>query len=81
MAKYILLSPLTPEHFGLDNPLEILEALNEFGCGMLFSSFPDGRSVYYATSNNQDALTRMCETVQLPGIVLEYTAIYDQKEI
>jgi hypothetical protein len=81
MTKYILLTPLTPEAFTIETHDELLEAVNEFGCDLLVSHFPDGNTCSFATANNKDVLIRMCETVELPGIVLEYTAVYDQAEI
>lgn len=79
--KYILLTPFVPEFFGLETHDELLEAVNEFGCGLLISHFPNGDTCYFTVSNSKDALIRMCETVDLPGIVLEYSAVYDQAEI
>ena len=81
MAKYILLTPLIPEFFGLTTHDELLEAVDEFGGGLLVSHFPSGDYCSFAVFNTKDALTRMTETVDLPGIVVEYTSIYDQAEI
>ena len=79
--KYILLSPLTVDQFNLETNDELAEALAEFGCGCLLSHFPNGDSCYFATATTKDTLMRMCETVDLPGIVLEYSVVYDQAEI
>ena len=81
MAKYILLTPMKPEYFGLETHDELLESVDEFGCNLLLSHFPNGDYVAFATCNNKDVLVRMCETVDLPGIVLEYDKIFDQAEI
>lgn len=81
MSKYILLTPLIPDFFGIQNHDELLEAVNEFGCNLLLSHFPNGDYCAFATATTKEALIRMCETVELPGIVLEYSAIYDQAEI
>ena len=81
MAKYILLTPLIPEFFGIESHDELLEAVNEFGCGLLLSHFPSGDYCAFAISDTKDALTNMTAAVELPGIVLEYTSIYDQAEI
>jgi len=81
MSKYILLSAMSPDQFGLSTFAEIEEALAEFGASTLISHQPNGESVVYAVANTKEALLRMCETVDLPGIVLEYTAIYDQCEV
>ena len=79
--KYILLTPLVPEFFGINDHEELTEAVAEFGCNLLLSHFPNGDYCAFAVSSTKDALIRMCETVELPGIVLEYTAVYDQAEI
>jgi hypothetical protein len=76
--KYILLTPLIPDMFGMNTYDEITEALEEFGCGSLISIDPLGNTVMFAISATQNALTNMTEQVELPGIVLEYTAVYDQ---
>lgn len=81
MNKFILLSPFTLEQFLLETYEELSEAVAEFGCSVLISHFPNGDTCYFAVSATKDALIRMCETVDLPGIVLEYTAVYDQAEI
>ena len=81
MSKYILLTPFVPEFFGIETYEELSEAVAEFGCGLLISRFPNGDTSYFIVSNSKDALIRMCETVDLPGIVLEYSAVYDQAEI
>jgi hypothetical protein len=76
--KYILLSPLVPSMFGMTNYDQIKEALEEFGCSTLESRDSFNNKVLFATANNQDAITNMTSVVQLPGIVLEYTSVYDQ---
>lgn len=81
MSKYILLTPFVPEFFGIETYEELSEAVDEFGCSLLLSHFPNGDTCYFAVSATKDALISMCETVDLPGIVLEYTAVYDQAEI
>lgn len=81
MAKYILLTPMQPEYFGLETHDELLEAVDEFGCNLLLSHFPNGDYVAFATCDNKDVIVRMCETVNLPGIVLEYDKVFDQAEI
>ena len=78
MFKYILLNALSPEDFGLDTTEEIVEALEEFGCKHLYSHSTTGQTTVYAVANDPDVLVRMCETVELPGTVLEYTAVFDQ---
>lgn len=81
MSKFVLLTPLVPEFFGINDHEELSEAVAEFGCGLLLSHFPNGDYCAFAVSATKDALIRMCETVELPGIVLEYSSIYDQAEI
>ena len=81
MPKYILLTPFVPEFFGIETYEELSEAVAEFGCGLLLSHFPNGDTCYFAVSATKDALTNMTAAVELPGIVLEYSAVYDQAEI
>lgn len=76
--KYILLNAMTPEDFGLDNPTDLIEAVEEFGCKVLKSHDTTGQTTYYAISDTPEAMINMTETVELPGIVLEYTAVFDQ---
>jgi hypothetical protein len=77
MNKFILLNALNPDDFSCTYD-EMIEALAEFGVQTLVSSDTLGNSVVYAVSNNKQTLLNMTETVELPGIVLEYTAVYDQ---
>lgn len=79
MPKFILLNPLNPDDFECTYE-EMLEALAEFGAQILVSSDTLGNTVVYAVSDNIDVLSNMCETVDLPGTILEYTAVYDQSE-
>lgn len=78
MTKFILLAPLTTEAFGLELFDEIIEALEEFGCGYLASRDILGNVILFATGKTISVLNNMVETVELPGIILEYTAVYDQ---
>lgn len=81
MNKFILLNPLNKQDFIIETDEELIEAIQEFGCGVLMSHDTVGNTVYYATAPNKEAIIRMCETVELPGVVLEYNAVYDQAEI
>jgi len=76
--KYLLLTPLIPSMFGMNTYDEITESLEEFGCGTLQSVDPLGNVVYFATAKTTEAMTNMTEQVELPGIIIEYTAVYDQ---
>jgi hypothetical protein len=76
--KYLLLTPLIPSMFGMRTYDEITESLEEFGCDTLQSVDPLGNIVYFATAKTKEIMTNMTETVELPGIVIEYTAVYDQ---
>jgi hypothetical protein len=78
MSRFLLLTPLIPSMFGMNTYNELIESLNEFGCGYLQSMDPLGNVVYFATASNKDIMTNMTETVEMPGIVIEYTAVYDQ---
>jgi hypothetical protein len=77
MTKFILLNALNPDDFSCTYN-EMIEALEEFGVQTLMSCDTLGNPVVYGVSNNKDTLISMCEQVELPGIVLEYTAVYDQ---
>ncbi len=81
MTRFLLLTPLIPAMFGMNTFNELIESLHEFGCGYLQSMDPLGNVVYFATASNKDVMTRMTETVEMPGIVIEYTAVYDQAVI
>jgi len=78
MTKYLLLNPLTPESFGLSTFDEIVEALEEFGCGMILSLTTEGRVVGFAITKSKEALENLCTTVSLDGVMVEYSATYDQ---
>lgn len=78
MSRFLLLTPLIPSMFGMNTYNELIESLHEFGCGYLQSMDPLGNVVYFATASNKDVMIRMTETVEMPGIVIEYTAVYDQ---
>jgi hypothetical protein len=79
-TRYILLCALNPDDFSCTYN-EMIEALEEFGVQTLFSSDTTGNTTAYATAKNKEILVRMCEQVELPGIVLEYTAVYDQAQV
>jgi hypothetical protein len=81
MTRFLLLTPLIPSMFGMNTFNELIESLHEFGCEYLQSMDPLGNVVYFATASNKDVMTRMTETVEMPGIVIEYTAVYDQAVI
>ena len=78
MTKYILLTPLAPDMFALDTFDELIEALEEFACGYVYSKDLLGNDIMYATAKSLKTITNMVEQVEIPGIVLEYTNVYDQ---
>ena len=78
MTKYILLNALTLQDLFIPTHEEMIEAIEEFGCKALTSKDVAGNRTYFVTSTTPEALTRLCEAVELPGIVLEYTAVFDQ---
>lgn len=80
MSRFLLLTPLIPSMFAMETYEEIQEALEEFGCSTLVSHDPLGNTVMFAISDTQKAMTNMTAQVELPGIVVEYTAVYDQAE-
>lgn len=77
MHKYLLLNPLDNYNFGCTVE-EMLEALEEFGCKHISSLDTGGQVMYYATAGSKEALEQMCNTVELDGSIIEFTAIYDQ---
>ena len=77
LNKFILLNPLNPEDFSCTYE-EMIEALEEFGVKTLLSHNTLGETTVYAVSATKETLVSMCEQVELPGVVLEYTAVYDQ---
>jgi hypothetical protein len=78
--RYILLNALNPDDFSCTYN-EMIEALEEFGVQTLFSSDTVGNTTAYATARSKETLVSMCEQVELPGIILEYTAVYDQVQV
>lgn len=78
--RYILLNALNPDDFSCTYN-EMIEALEEFGVQTLFSTDTLGNTTAYATAKNKETLIQMCEQVELPGIVIEYTAVYDQAQV
>lgn len=78
MTKFILLNAFTLEDFVMNDMCELEEAAEEFGCELLKSKDLVGTTTYYFTAKTKEAIIAMCESQDLPGIVLEYSAIYDQ---
>jgi hypothetical protein len=78
MTKYLLLNPMSPDMFGLETFDELIDALDEFACGYIYSKDLLGNDLMFATSKSLKTITNMVETVEIPGVVVEYTAIYDQ---
>jgi hypothetical protein len=75
--RYILLNALNPDDFSCTYN-EMIEALGEFGVQTLISTDTVGNTTVYAVANSVGTLISMTEQVELPGIILEYTAVYDQ---
>jgi len=78
MTRYLLLNPLTPESFSLSTFDEIEEALEEFGCKMILSLNTETQVIGFAYATSKQALENLCTTVSLDGVMVEYTATYDQ---
>jgi hypothetical protein len=76
-TKYLLLNPLKARHFHCTTE-EVIESLHEFGCKAILSPDTTGETLIYATANNKSVLENMVNEVELNGIIIEYTAIYDQ---
>jgi len=78
MTTYLLLNPMTPDMFGLTEYKDVEDALDEFACGYLYSKDILGNDIMFATAKSLKTMTNMVTTVEIPGIVIEYTAVYDQ---
>jgi hypothetical protein len=76
-TKYLLLNPLKARHFHCTTE-EVIESLHEFGCKAILSPDTTGETLIYATSDRKSVLENMVNEVELNGIIIEYTAIYDQ---
>jgi hypothetical protein len=76
-TKYLLLNPLKARHFHCTTE-EVIESLHEFGCKAILSPDTTGETLIYATATNRSVLENMVNEVELNGIIIEYTAIYDQ---
>ena len=76
-ARYLLLNPLKARGFGCTTE-EVIESVKEFGCKVVMSPDTTGETLLYAVSDNRSVLENMVNEVELNGIIIEYTAIYDQ---
>jgi hypothetical protein len=76
-ARYLLLNPLKARDFGCTTE-EVVESVHEFGCKVIMSPDTTGETLLYAVSDNRSVLENMVNEVELNGIIIEYTAIYDQ---
>jgi hypothetical protein len=78
MSKFLLLSPLIASMFALDTQAELIECVEEFGCTTISSKDVLGNTVLFAVALTQDALLNLTSNTDLPGVVVEYVATYDQ---
>ena len=76
-TRYLLLNPLKGRDFGCTTA-EVIESVQEFGCKVIMSPDTTGETLIYAVSDNRSVLENMVNEVELNGIIIEYTAIYDQ---
>ena len=76
-ARYLLLNPLKARDFSCTTE-EVIESVREFGCKVIMSPDTTGETLLYAVSDNKSVLENMVNEVELNGIIIEYTAIYDQ---
>jgi hypothetical protein len=79
--KYLLLTPLTLDQLQVDNWDDMYEALEEFGCKYLESEDALGNKVVFATATSKETLVNMTQIVDLPGIAVEFTNVFDQAVI
>ena len=76
-TRYLLLNPLKARHFHCTTE-EVIESLHEFGCKAILSPDTTGETLIYATADRKSVLENMVNEVELNGIIIEYTAIFDQ---
>jgi hypothetical protein len=76
-TKYLLLNPLKARDFDCTTE-EVIESLHEFGCKVILSPDTTGETLVYATADTRKVLENMVNEVELNGVIIEYTAIYDQ---
>ena len=72
MKTYIALQPVDLQYIDKN---DIDESLAEFGC---HQRVIDGN--HYMCCGNLDALAQMMSNLDLPGSIIEVTAIYESKE-
>lgn len=84
--KYLLLNAIIPQDFSLATVEELKEALEEFGCSLLVSEglrdpgcMTPTQDYYFITSNTKEAMEQMCNAVDMPGTMVEISAVYDQE--
>ena len=76
--KFILLNPLDCKSLVVNTPAEIVEALAEFGCKAVFSySNTHDETFIYASADTKEAIEAMVDAVDLDGIILEYSGVFD----
>jgi len=91
---YILLSPQTPQCFGLDTVQELIEAAEEVGLTLTSSEGLETSCYYpgtkgkqglttqtfsYLTSHDKDRLMNVCGEHDLAGLILEVASIWDNE--
>jgi len=81
--QFILLNALIPQDFGY-SLAEMVEAAEEWGCKFMVSeglrdpgSKPLTQKYYYLTSNSLEALRQCVEAIDLTGVVVEVTGVWD----
>jgi hypothetical protein len=77
-TRFLLLNPINPIHDMGITVAEFKEALTEFGCESMLTHSTNGNTVYYIIAPSKAALSNLCTATELPGIAVEYTAVYDQ---
>jgi len=77
MKKYMLLTPLKGSMFGVTTQ-QLIRTLKENSCGHEVVLMHDDTSVVYATASSPEILGEFCSLNDVPGLVIEYTGVYDQ---
>jgi len=76
--KYILLNAVNPADFSLETIEQLVEAAEEWGCKLIVSKDLLGNDTFYFVAETIKALEQMCTNTEMPGVVVEANAIYDQ---
>jgi len=75
--KYLLLTPLVGKAFGIKNK-ELIDSIHLSGCSVETTKDINGVTMLYVTAPKLEILELFCTDQEIDGLVVEYTAIFDQ---